>query len=123
MKSSSGTKTKASGRPVRAQQRSSRPDDGNAFVADTIGQLKPLSSPDAEAFAEEFIGCATGAESVSEDAQDEVVDDEDGGPFIVLNDEAQLPTLPDENKAESEGHESVEHEHAVRGANWAARGV
>ena len=31
-----------------------RPDDGNAFVPDTIGQLTPLPNADAESIAEEF---------------------------------------------------------------------
>jgi hypothetical protein len=111
------------GRPLREHHRpSERPDDGNAFVPDTIGQLRPLPAADAEAIAEEFIGSATGAESVREDAQDEVVDDEDGGPFIVLDDEAQLPSEPAEQSPEREGHEPVQQEHALRGARWAARG-
>ncbi|MBX3260838.1 MAG: hypothetical protein KIS78_31005 [Labilithrix sp.] len=100
-----------------------RPDDGNAFVPDTIGQLRPIPAPDAEAFAEEFIGSATHAESVREDAEDEVVDEEEGGPFIVLDDEARLPTEPEERKPASEGHDSVQRAQSVRGARWAAKGV
>ena len=100
-----------------------RPDDGNAFLPDTIGQGKPLGAADAESFAEEFIGSATQGEPVYESAHEEVADDEEGGPFIVLDDEGRLPPEPDERDAEREGHEPVEHEHAIRGANWAAKGV
>jgi hypothetical protein len=99
-----------------------RPDDGNAFVPDNIGQLKPLAASDAEAFAEEFIGSATGAESVREDAEDEVVDDEEGGPFIVLDDNAKLPPEPSERNPDREGHEPVQQKQMTRGAKWAARG-
>lgn len=102
---------------------SGRSDDGNAFVPDTIGQLRPIPAVDAEAFAEEFIGSATTAESVKEDAVDEVVVEEDGGPFIVLDDDARLPASTDERKAEREGAESMQREQSCRGARWAARGL
>lgn len=105
--------------PERVPQ---RPDDGNAFVPDTIGQLTPLPAADAEAFAQEFIGSATGAESVREDALDEVVDEEDGGPFIVLDDEARLPPVPEERDAEHEGRDSIREVGARRAGRWAARG-
>jgi hypothetical protein len=114
-------KTKPSAESARRP--STRPDDGNAFVPDTTGQLKPLPAADAEAFAEEFIGSATGAESVSEDAEDEVVDDEDGGPFIVLDDNARLPTEPEERSAERDGDEPLQRQGERRGARWAARGA
>jgi hypothetical protein len=112
------------GRPLRNERHrpSTRPDDGNAFLPDTIGQLRPLPSADAEAFAEEFIGAATGAESVSEDASDEVVDDEEGGPFIVLDDDARLPNEPTERNPDREGHEPVQQVESARGARWAAKG-
>jgi hypothetical protein len=100
-----------------------RPDDGNAFVPDTTGQSKPLASADAESFAEEFIGSATGAESVSEDAEDEVVDEEEGGPFIVLDADGQLPTEPEEHSADRDGSEPVQKVQLTRAARWAARGV
>jgi hypothetical protein len=120
-------KNTPNGRPIRdtgrPSERPGRPDDGNAFVPDTIGQLRPIPAADAESFAEEFIGSATGAESVSEDAEDEVVDAEEGGPFIVLDEDARLPSEPTERKAEREGHEPVKHEQSLRGANWAAKGV
>lgn len=104
-------------------QRPSRVDDGNAFVPDTNGQLRPLAASDAESFAEEFIGSATHGGSIREDANDEVVEDEVGGPFIVLDEEGQLPTEPEERKAESDGHAPIEQVQVLRGARWAARGA
>ncbi|MBX3215173.1 MAG: hypothetical protein KF850_24265 [Labilithrix sp.] len=111
--------------PVSREQTrpAGRPDDGNAFVPDTIGQLRPIPAPDAEAFAEEFIGSATAGESVSEDAEDEVVDEEEGGPFIVLDAEARLPSEPEEREPASEGHDDVQRAQSTRGARWAAKGV
>ena len=110
------------GQDRREQPRpSARPDDGNAFLPDTIGQGRPLPAADAESFAEEFIGSALQGEPVYESAHEEVADDEEGGPFIVLDDEARLP--PEPGDPEREGSEPVEQEQAVRGANWAAKGV
>lgn len=45
---------------------------------------------DAESVAQEFIATATTGESVEMDAQDEVVDEEQGGPFIEIESEAEL---------------------------------
>ena len=105
-------------------KRSVRPDDGNAFVPDVVGTVHPpLLSNDAESFAEEFVASATGAESVREDASDEVVDEEEGGPFIVLDEDAKLPPEPEERSPEREGHERVKREQSLRGARWAARGA
>ncbi len=100
-----------------------RKDDGNAFLPDTVGQLKPLPAADAESFAEEFIGSATQGEPVYEAAHEEVSDDEEGGPFIVLDDEGRLPPEPEERGSEREGNEGPDPVHSVRGANWAAKGV
>src|SRR5262245_23070383 len=61
-----------------------REDDAEAFVPDPNGNGKtPLPADDAESFAEEFIQSATAAEPAFEDARDEVVDEEQGGPFII----------------------------------------
>lgn len=102
--------------------RPGRPDDGNAFVPDTIGQLRPIPARDAESFAEEFIGSATAAESVSEDAEDEVVEEEDGGPYIVLDPDGRLPGPAEERSADRDGGEPVEQQLQTRAARWAARG-
>jgi hypothetical protein len=117
-------------RAQREDVRRERPDDANAFVPDTTGQLRPLPASDAEAFAEEFIGSATGGEPVMMDAVDEVVDEEDGGPYIVLDEDAALPAEPaessggrEEQEPAEEGHEPVQEEEGRRGARWAAKGV
>jgi hypothetical protein len=118
-------RTQGSGRGHRSDvpvERSSRSDDGNAFLPDTVGQHRSLPADDAESFAEEFIASATTGEPVGEDARDEVVDDEEGGPFIVLDDNAQLPPEPDERERDPEmdGHEPVSHEHANAIRRWMA---
>lgn len=122
----SGMKTRANRQDPGEQRRpSSRPDDGNAFLPDTVAEGGRLPAGDAESFAEEFIGSATQGEPVYETAHEEVSDDEEGGPFIVLDDEGRLPPEPDEPERESSEAEAAveEREQAVRGAIWAARGV
>ena len=115
-------KTRASGRDVH-ERPSTRPDDGNAFVPDTIGQLRPIAAPDAEAFAEEFIGAATGGESVSQDAEDEVGEYEEGGPFIALDEDGKLPSEAEPFAEDLESDDALEREQSIRGARWAARGA
>lgn len=68
-----------------------RSDDGEAFLPDPIAENEhaPLPADDAEWFAEEFIASATGGETVAEDARDEITEDEDGGPFLELDAEAE----------------------------------
>ena len=64
-----------------------RPDDAEAFLPDprTSGSHIALGGTDAESFAEEFIASATAGEPVEMDAQDEVVEEEWGGPFLELD--------------------------------------
>jgi len=104
---------------VNGHELRQRPDDGKAFLPDTVsdGDHKLLPT-DAEEMAEEFMVSATGAESIHSDANDEVVDDEEGGPFIILDDKAQFPDS-ERLGASSDGHEP---EQIKRGARWAARG-
>jgi hypothetical protein len=106
------------GRPARL-------DDGNAFLPDLGGNGSTSAAADAEFFGEEFIGSATTGESQSEAVRDEVVDEEDGGPFIVLGEDGSLP--PDDSdeqvQIEAEGHEPIARAQSLRGANWAARGA
>jgi hypothetical protein len=97
-----------------------RPDDGNAFLPDRVGDIRPLAG-DAESCAEEYLASAVGGDHVSDDARDEVVDDEAGGPFIVLDDDARLPSVPDERDPDRDGHGAVTQEQLVRGALWASR--
>src|SRR5690606_17247304 len=73
-----------------------RPDSGDAFLPDPTdptsrGGRGPRASDDAEWFAEEYIASATTGEPVAEDARDEIRDDEEGGPFLELDAQAELP--------------------------------
>lgn len=108
------------GRPARV-------DDGNAFLPD-IADAEPgmtSSAADAEFFGEEYIGAATTGESQSETARDEVVDEEEGGPFIVLGEDGSMPPddSPEHEAIEAEGHEPIAQAQSRRGARWAARGA
>jgi hypothetical protein len=76
----------------------SRPDGADAFVPDPQGEHGPLPADDAESFAEEFIASATSAEPVEMEAQDEVVDDEVGGPFVGIEGEHE-PEVDEEEIA------------------------
>lgn len=60
----------------KKNERQPRPDEDDAFA--------PLADDEAESFAEEFIATATSGEFVGEDARDEAVAEELGGPFIEL---------------------------------------
>lgn len=95
---------------LRASRKAAkRADDGEAFLPDPYaegGRHAPLTEDDAESFGEEFIAAATTGEAVAEDARDEVSEEEDGGPFLLLE--------PAEEVAETEGEESEPSEAAHR---------
>jgi hypothetical protein len=76
-----------------------RPDDGEAFLPDPTRRGAHITAGDAESFGEEFVASATGGEPVQMDANDEVVEEEEGGPFLLLDSE--------EDAASNEG-ESIE---------------
>ena len=59
-----------------------RLDEGDAFVPDVARSCARLADDEAESFAEEFIATATSGEFVAEDARDETVPEEIGGPFV-----------------------------------------
>jgi hypothetical protein len=86
----SNSKQVVRAREARAEARASadRPDDGEAFLPDPQGRRGTehgsLTATDGESFAEEFIASATAGEPVEMDAQDEVVEEEWGGPFLEL---------------------------------------
>jgi len=107
----------------QGQPKAARSDDGNAFLPDPTETGEPLSSNDATFFATEYVAAALTGESQNEDVRDEVAPDEDGGPFLVLNDEAELPPEVEDPSADPDGAESAKHEQALRGGRWAARGV
>ncbi len=87
--------------PKEPNQPHGRRDDADAFVPDPSEEGRPIPTDDneAESFAEEFIASATGAEPVQEDARDEVSDEEQGGPFLIEQEQEPdtvvgLPGLP-----------------------------
>lgn len=71
-------------------KRSRRMDSADAFVPDPE-EGRPIRAADAESFAEEFIATATTGESVEMDALDEIAADEDGGPYLDLDEDVDLP--------------------------------
>ncbi len=73
---------------VRAARQRRRLDSGDAFLPDpTEGGAERYPKNDAEGFAEEYVASATTGESVEMDAQDEVVEEEIGGPFVDVEEE------------------------------------
>jgi hypothetical protein len=102
-----------------------RTDDGNAFLPDVVSGPPGMTSSaaDAEFFGEEYIGSATTGECQSETVRDEVVDEEEGGPFLVLSEDGSLPPDSGRDSPDAEGHEPVQQAQTLRGARWAARGA
>ena len=78
------------GRVREARAAAHRPDDGDAFLPDptTRDRHNALADSDVESFAEEFIASATAGEPVEAEANDEVIEEEWGGPFLELDAEA-----------------------------------
>jgi hypothetical protein len=87
--------TKLAGRVRDARAAAHRPDGGEAFLPDptTKDRHNALADTDGESFAEEFIASATAGEPVEMEAQDEVVEEEWGGPFLELD--AETSDSPD----------------------------
>jgi hypothetical protein len=79
------------------------PDSGDAFVPDVARSHERLPDDVSESLAEEFIATVTSAESVGEDARDEMTTEDYGGPLLELA--AVTPPLeldePDEMLAET----------------------
>jgi hypothetical protein len=67
--------------PRRARAR--RSDDADAFLPDPEGGPARSNDDLAQELAEEFLMSATSGEYVSEDAFDQEVPEESGGPFVV----------------------------------------
>ena len=74
--------TKQTERAREARAAARRPDDGAAFLPDCADKYNSLVQTDGESFAEEYIASALGGEPVEMDAQDEVVEEEWGCPFL-----------------------------------------
>lgn len=66
------------GSKIAHRSRSPRRDAGDAFVPEPLESGVFIAADDAECLAEEFIAGATSAESVTEEARDEL-----GGPFLT----------------------------------------
>jgi hypothetical protein len=61
-----------------------RPDDGDAFLPDPTNPATRVTATDAESFGEEYVASATTGEPMYEEANDEVSEEEDGGPFLEI---------------------------------------
>ncbi len=72
------------------KRRPFRRDSGDAFLPDRASGTF-ISVIEAESAAEEFIASATSAESVVEDARNELSMDEIGGPFVEDEEQLELP--------------------------------
>ena len=71
---------------VRAsRQAMHRRDDGEAFLPDPSRSGGHINANDGESFGEEFLASATTGEPVQMDAADEVLEEEEGGPFLELD--------------------------------------
>ena len=74
---------------VRARRQAmNRPDDGEAFLPDPTRRGAHITANDAESFGEEFVASATTGEPLHMEAMDEVVEEEEGGPFLELDADA-----------------------------------
>lgn len=74
---------------VRARRQAmNRPDDADAFLPDPTRRGAHITANDAEFFGEEFIASATTGEPIHMDAADEVLVEEEGGPFLELDADA-----------------------------------
>jgi hypothetical protein len=93
-----------------ARKSAARPDSADAFLPDPMagGGHGPLASDDAEWFAEEYIASATTGEPIMEDARDEVSEEEEGGPFLVLEAEDDPELLPAPGEGLIERDEAAE---------------
>ena len=70
-------------KPHPPPERVGRPDDANAFLRDP-GDGPARSKDDlAEELAEEFLGSATSGEEQGEEAREQPVAEEIGGPFVL----------------------------------------
>jgi hypothetical protein len=67
-----------------ARAHAHRPDDGEAFLPDSAEEPNSLIQTDGEPFAEEFIASALAGEPAEPEANDEVIEEEWGGPFLEL---------------------------------------
>ena len=70
-----------------------RRDDADAFLPDPTRTGVPVNATDAEFFGEEFVASATTGEPQHMEAADEVLESEDGGPFLELDASEDVPDV------------------------------
>ena len=85
---------------IRARRKAMhRSDDAEAFLPDPSTRGAHATATDAESFGEEFVASATLGEPVHGDAADEVVEEEEGGPFLELDSSADAEDVPEDKDA------------------------
>lgn len=94
-KSASG-RSRRGGGPA-APQRHQRSDDANAFIPDPEGGPAHTRDDLAESLAEDFLQAATSGEDATEEAGDEVVPEELGGPFVETSASEEFASGTDES--------------------------
>jgi hypothetical protein len=62
-----------------------RHDTAEAFLPDPSGKRGPSARTDGDSFAEEYLASALTGEDAALEAQDEVIEEEWGGPFLELD--------------------------------------
>jgi hypothetical protein len=77
--------------------RHQRSDDANAFMPDPEGGPARIHDDLAEGMAEDFLQAATSGEDVTEEAMDEMVAEELGGPFVETSAMEEFATGTDES--------------------------
>jgi len=80
--------------------RRGRTDDADAFIPDPDGGPARIADDLAENLAEEYLESATSGEAVAEEAQDEIVPEELGGPFVESTAEQEFAAGTDASNPE-----------------------
>lgn len=86
--------TRAHQRKRNPTQRRSRKDSGEAFLPDPGAGAAHTNDTLAENLAEEYLESATSGEERGEEALNELVTEEIGGPFIELDSAPEAEELP-----------------------------
>ena len=98
------TPTENAGKPHKAHSRAfysearrhaMRSDDAHAFVPDPAEHKAPVDDDLAEELAENFLTSATTGEDVGQEGLDEVIPEEEGGPFITVPPEREFASGTD----------------------------
>jgi hypothetical protein len=73
----------------KAHPADSRPDDANAFFPDPGEGPALVADSLAQELAEEYLVAATSGEDPAEDARNVDVPEDDGGPYLVVNERGE----------------------------------